>query len=722
MNSFRYIVASLVLSAAPALATVTVSSPVNGATVSSPAHYVATATAPTCAKGVASIGIYVGNTKVYVAQGASLNYELTLATGAQKTHVEEWDKCGGASIEEINVTVSGGSQTGPTVHISASPASITVGESSTLTVTATNDTQVTVNGTDGSAYTLPAIGGAIPVTPAATTTYAVQALGASSSAYSSATVTVTSSGGGGGGQPSQINHVIFMLQENHTFDNYFGMLNPYRKAQGWSVGDDGNTYTVDGIDDKLTKTNEDDEGVSLKLFKLKSTCIDDDSSDWLASYGSVDRYDFLTTRKIAMDGFVHTAEGFAKSCASSGTCAGSFTDLHGERAMGYYDQGFLNYYYYMASQFAVSNRWFSPMASKSVPNRIATFTGGTTQGLVLDPGGNDKLPQLAISTIFNALDKANVSWKIYYTDTQGFCLADDDCGTTVADRYPATAFSNLTYSFNYLRGNATKKTTGCSSGLQPSSVVGDSTNSFCINPNKIAPLSQYYSDLSNGTLPSFSFIETGYGANDEHPGSGNSVLTGQAEVAKVINAFMASPEWNDSVFFFSYDEGGGPYDHVPPVPGHSNDYTDSSLGPIPDISTIAVSPDSFKPCLPVSGNATTHCDLHPSFPGGHPGDAAAVNGFSAQIGFRLPNMVISPFTRRHYVSNIPMDHTAILKFVETRFIGTSNYLTAREAAQPSLLDFFDFTGVPWATPPSPPAPVTSGTLGYNPCTAATLGN
>ncbi len=65
--------------------------------------------------------------------------------------------------------------------------------------------------------------------------------------------------------------------------------------------------------------------------------------------------------------------------------------------MGYYDQGFLNYYYYMASQFAVSNRWFSPVASKSVPNRIATFTGGTTQGLVLDPGGNDKLPQLAIT-------------------------------------------------------------------------------------------------------------------------------------------------------------------------------------------------------------------------------------------------------------------------------------------------------------------------------------
>ena len=154
----------------------------------------------------------------------------------------------------------------------------------------------------------------------------------------------------------------------------------------------------------------------------------------------------------------------------------------------------------------------------------------------------------------------------------------DDCGTSGNDRYPATAFSNLTYSYNYLRKNSSKQASGCTAPLQPSSVVGDSTNSFCIDPNKVAPLSQYYSDLSNGTLPSFAFIETGYGANDEHPGSGNSVLVGQAEVAKVMNAFMASPEWNDSVFFFSYDEGGGPYDHVPPVAGHSNDFTDSSLG------------------------------------------------------------------------------------------------------------------------------------------------
>jgi phospholipase C len=61
-----------------------------------------------------------------------------------------------------------------------------------------------------------------------------------------------------------------------------------------------------------------------------------------------------------------------------------------------------------------------------------------------------------------------------------------------------------------------------------------------------------------------------------------------------MNAFMASSSYYDSVFFWSYDEGGGPYDHVPSVPGHTNDNTDGSLGITTDISSIAVNPDSYR--------------------------------------------------------------------------------------------------------------------------------
>jgi phospholipase C len=543
-----------------------------------------------------------------------------------------------------------------------------------------------------------------------------------------------------------INHVIFMLQENHTFDNYFGMLNPYRANNGWDKGTDGTPYSVDGIDDKWntsylagpgtgtnrTISDNDKTGTPHTLYKFKSTCVDDMSSAWSESYYDVSPTK-PTTRPITLTGFVSTAVGFVNTnCPNNtGPCTG-FTDTTGDRVMGYYDENFLNYYYYMASQFALSDRWFSPVSSKSIPNRIATFTGGTTQGLTRDPGADDKLPQLQINTIFQELDKAGVSWKIYYL------AVNDQCDPTVPTCHPsgtyampATTFSDLGYSYNFLNNSKP-----CGGNLQPSTVVGDTSNSFCIDPTHIAPLKDpkygYAADLKSGTLPSFVFIESGSGFDDEHPGYQQSILVGQAEVANIINQLMNSTSWKDSVFFFAYDEGGGPFDHVPPVPGHTNDWTDNSEvvanGYPTDISSIAVNADSYNPCptsLPdgSAGPATLHCDLSLGAIGSNPTDAPAVLGFAAQLGFRVPNFVVSPFTKKHYVSHVPMDHTAIIKFVESRFIDNdttghgSTHLTARDAAQPNLLDFFDFSSTgPWATPPTPPAPVTQSTPpGANSC-------
>ncbi|HEY3706034.1 MAG TPA: alkaline phosphatase family protein, partial [Terracidiphilus sp.] len=644
-----YTTVNIVVGTAPTSTKVTVSSPTSGSTVTSPVHYVATAQTATCAGGVSSMGIYVANKLMYTVNGASLNTNIAMATGAEHTVVEEWDYCGGAAYTAVDLNVTSGT-TQPTVSIAAQNSTISSGSSDVLTVNATNATGVVVTGSDGSSYTLSSTGGAVTVKPTSTTTYTAEASNASKTVSAQTTVTVTAAAN------NPINHVVFMLQENHSFDNYFGMLNPYRHVNGWDIGSDGKTYTIDGIDDKLNKiSNQDDEGTSYPLFKLRSTCIDDDSSAWLESYGDVNRWDFSSSRKINMDGFVHIAEGFAKSCNTSGTCSGKFTDTTGERAMGYYDQDFLNWYYYMAAQFGVSDRWFSPVASKSIPNRIATFSGGTTQGLVFDPGGNDHLPQLSINNIFQELQGGGVSWKLYYTVTQGGCKGGSACGTG-AGNLPASTFLTFTYSTNFLYANSAHA--ACTGTTKPSSVWGDTSNFYCVDPNHIAPLSQYYTDLKNNTLPAFAFIESGSGLDDEHPGSGQSVLTGQSEVATVVNSLMTSPSWSTSAFFLAYDEGGGPYDHVPPVSGHSNDFTDSSLGTIPDISSISVNPDSYNPCLPTGSTPTTHCDLLPADPGAHSTDAAKLYGFRAQLGFRVPNMVISPYVRKHYVSHVPMDHTA----------------------------------------------------------------
>src|SRR5580698_2032309 len=152
------------------------------------------------------------------------------------------------------------------------------------------------------------------------------------------------------------------------------------------------------------------------------------SSAWEESFGDVSLGDYVTGRGIRMNGYVSNGDGFANSkCAGGvGPCTW-FTDTIGDRTMGYYDQSFLTYYYYMASQFALSDRWFSPIESKTIDNRIATITGGTTQGLVKDPGSDDLLPQLDINNIYQELDQANVSWKIYYSVNQADCEDEDEC-------------------------------------------------------------------------------------------------------------------------------------------------------------------------------------------------------------------------------------------------------------------------------------------------------
>jgi phospholipase C len=144
-------------------------------------------------------------------------------------------------------------------------------------------------------------------------------------------------------------------------------------------------------------------------------------------------------------------------------------------------------------------------------------------------------------------------------------------------------------------------------------------------------------------------------------------------VQSLIDALMLSPSWKDSAFILTFDEFGGFYDHVPPQP--------------------AVSPDDIPPsdlqandvCAPPKTGAT--CDF-------------------TYTGYRVPLIVVSPFTKKNYVSHTVADYTAILKFIETRFKLPS--LTKRDAAQMDMTEFFDLVNMPWQIPPVPPQQSTSG--------------
>jgi phospholipase C len=150
------------------------------------------------------------------------------------------------------------------------------------------------------------------------------------------------------------------------------------------------------------------------------------------------------------------------------------------------------------------------------------------------------------------------------------------------------------------------------------------------------------------------------------------VQAGATYISSLIGSVMNGPSWKDSVFILTYDEFGGFYDHVSPQP--------------------AASPDGLPPSDLLPGDVCTlssgpTCDF-------------------VYTGYRVPLLVVSPFTKKHYVSHTTADTTAILKFIETRFNVPS--LTQRDAAQMDMTEFFDFTNPPWTTPPSPPTQNTSG--------------
>jgi phospholipase C len=414
-----------------------------------------------------------------------------------------------------------------------------------------------------------------------------------------------------------INHIIFMVQENRSFDTYFGQLPAYWQTNGFPA------QQFDGMPANASNPTFDGTG-TVSAFHIATECTENLSPSWNESHLDWN-LQAPTSATATMNGFVFNAAKFATDQG--------LHDTAGIRAMGFYDGSDLNYYYFMASNFATSDRWFSPAMNRTQVNRMYLFAA-TSQGYAYPPGtnANDNAP-LTAPTIFEALQKAGISWKVYTTDT----TAGSDPVTYLTQFAPFAPPNQL--------------------------------------PANVVPGSQFLSDAQNGTLPAVALIEGGYNSGlDEHPD--NNVQTGAAYVASLIDGLMNSPSWKDSVFILTYDEAGGLFDHVPPEP--------------------AVSPDDIAPK-----------DLQP-------GDICTSGGGSNcdfnHTGFRLPLLVVSPFTKKNFVSHTVADYTAILKFIETRF-GVSP-LTKRDAAQMDMTEFFDFQNVPWATPPSPPAQATGGVCDF----------
>jgi len=404
------------------------------------------------------------------------------------------------------------------------------------------------------------------------------------------------------GDKKAVNHIIYMMQENQSFDHYFSQLNAYRERQGLSA----DVAVAPANSSQLAY----DHSTTFTPFHMNSMCVEELSSFWNESHNDWN-HRAPTSGTPAMNGFAYSAGNNSRHSSTPGS------DLNGKRVMGYYDDTDLPYYYFMATQFALSDHFFSPVMTNTPANRLYAMAA-TSRGVI-----NKPLTQINVPTIFDELQSAKISWKDYVQD------------------YPN------------------------GSSLKPFPAYGKYLG---VN---IVPIADYFTDLTNGSLPAVAFIERdSKDGLDEHPGPGISVQKGAAYIESIISALMNSSSWKDSVFFLTYDEGGGFYDDVAPVQ--------------------TVSPDDI---LPILGSN----DVCASTPG-------PTCDF-VYTGFRLPNLVVSPFSRAHYVDHTPIDTTAILRFIELRF-GLPP-LTKRDAAQPDISFFFDFAGIPNLNPPTPPSQPTT---------------
>jgi phospholipase C len=390
----------------------------------------------------------------------------------------------------------------------------------------------------------------------------------------------------------------------------------------------------------------------VSSIHLITMCLENPSPSWNESHVDWDLAD-PTAVKPKMNGFVHAAANDARQIVPP------MNDTDGLRAMGYYNGTDLNYYYFMATQFATSDRWFSPAMSRTQINRMYLLSA-TSQGHAYPLKGNDA--QLSATTIFEKLQNAGVTWRIYiHPDPNPAQAGTVNCAAF--DTRPLCLYQ-VSYLNMFTYGNK---------------VVNDPVLSL-----NLVPVAQFATDAANGTLPQVALIEPASASGlDEHPADFDptpkepdpccSVQAGAAYVSGIINSLMTSPSWSDSALLFTYDEFGGFYDHVPPQP--------------------TVSPDGIAPIDLLPGDVCT--------------SVTGPNCTFAYTGYRVPLIVVSPFSRKNYVSHLVTDSTAMLKLIETRF-GLAP-LTARDAAQIDMgAEFFDFANVPWATPPTPPKQHQSG--------------
>ncbi len=411
-------------------------------------------------------------------------------------------------------------------------------------------------------------------------------------------------------------HVVILMQENRSFDHYFGTLKGVRGFADRSAIQIANGYSVFNQPNGAGRQYPwafNPSGASGSP-ETTAQCNGDLSHAW-------------SDQHAAWNGGKMDAWVSAKRTV---------------RTLGYLQRADIPFHYALADNWTICDAYHCSVLSATGPNRTYHWSGmidpsGTAGGPAYD-GGDES--GLRWQTYAEALENAGVSWKVYQN---------------AADNFGDNALAYFSQFANAPAGSAL-----ATKGMGSVPKVTGRT------PDDIAAAIK--ADVLNGTLPQVSWIVADQ-QSSEHPYA--TPEDGAHFVHMVMDALNAdSNVFNSTILLINYDENDGFFDHVPP----------------------------------------------PAAPAGTAGEF--YNSTNIGLGFRVPLIAISPWSRGGWVNSETFDHTSVLRFLEvwTAALGTpaqcANISDWRRRVCGDLTSVFDFTSPVYGLPALPD---TSQTIGLATC-------
>jgi phospholipase C len=337
---------------------------------------------------------------------------------------------------------------------------------------------------------------------------------------------------------SKIKHVVVIMQENRTFDHYFGT---YPKADGIPMRN--------GIPTVCAPDPE--NGTCVRPFRIATDL------NRGGPHGQANADADINGGK--MDGFVAQAR-VGKACQNNPLAPGCTPGSGAPDVMGYHDYREVPNYWAYAREYVLQDRMFAPNRSWSLPAHLFMVSEWSARCRVAgdpmscvnalqNPGSPPKLPgakapDYAWTDLTYLLHEAGVGWAYYvFSGEQSEC-EDNPLACQSAKRGV--------------------KTPGIWNPLPYFDTVKESDQLA-----NVQSISNFYAAAKQGTLPAVSWIAPASKVS-EHPPA--LVSTGQSYVTGLVNTIMRGPDWSSTAIFISWDDWGGFYDHVQPPTVDENGY------------------------------------------------------------------------------------------------------------------------------------------------------